>query len=235
MKIIYTILALAISFRLGTADRVPGLVGAPTEENVKPLIAPPPEASLYDVFYAKGTRVYVCNPEKTGFQHWYNVQTHAELYPTRDEEPPFDKPGNQIALMSVAPLNQTQQMASPMTTYPVIMYYPDGSWVGTDHPLKTTSREPGRAERGDGANIDDHIERAAYTSTNGYLSHARYVVRLNSLNGQVPSHASCVTKGTLESRPFEAFFMFYTDEQGFSELNREQEIWQKMVAGDFTQ
>ncbi|KAI9024912.1 hypothetical protein CLU79DRAFT_834045 [Phycomyces nitens] len=235
MKILYTILALAISARLGLADRVPNLVGAPTENDVKERISPPPEASLYEVLYAKGNRVYVCNPEKSGFQHWYNVQTHAELYPTRGEEPPFDKPGNQIALLSAAPLNQTQQMASPINTYPVVMYYPDGSWVGTGHPLSTTSREPGRAERGDDANLDDHLEKAAYASTDGYLSHARYVVRLNSLDGHVPAPSSCVTKGTLVNKPFEAFFMFYTDDQGLSDLNVEQEVWKKMVAGDFTQ
>ncbi|ORY93519.1 hypothetical protein BCR43DRAFT_527058 [Syncephalastrum racemosum] len=215
------------------ADFLPELQGAPSSQHVKERIAPPPGAKLYDVWYAKGNRIYQCNPERTGFQHWYNVQTHAFLYPTQDVQAPYERPGQEIGQLAAMPLNGTE--ADPMDTYPVIYHYPDGSWVGTSRPLATTTKEEGRVERGDAKNLDDHLEPATYTSDDGYLSHAKYVVRLNSIDGSVPAADTCTTKGLVVNKPFTAYFMFYTDDQGMQNLRREQVQWRKMVNGEFPQ
>lgn len=99
---------VSISF----ADLLPDLHGgAPSASYVKERIRPPEGSVLFDVWYAKGNRIYQCNPERTGFQHWYNVQTHAFLYPTQDNRPePFDVPGTEIGQLAAMPLNQTMQM-----------------------------------------------------------------------------------------------------------------------------
>ncbi|KAG0166309.1 hypothetical protein DFQ28_006408 [Apophysomyces sp. BC1034] len=233
MKFSIVVSALIFCASLGSADFLPELQGAPTSHDVKERIAPPADASLYEVFYAKGNRIYQCNPEKKGFQHWYNVQTHAFLYPTKDKEMPYDKPGEEIGQLSAAPLNPALQMASPPDTYPVIYYYPDGSWVGTGRPLSTTTKEEGRAERGDSVNLDDHLEQKVYTSTDGYLSHSTYVVRLNSIDGVVPPADTCTTKGLLINKPFTAYFMFYTNDEGMEKLAEEKVTWDKMVNGEF--
>lgn len=111
MKFLCTIIAAAATFSsVVLADRLAHLKGAPSAADVKERIAPPQGASLYDVWYAKGNRIYQCNPERTGFQHWYNVQTHAFLYPTDGEEPPYDKAGREIGQLAAMPLNASQQM-----------------------------------------------------------------------------------------------------------------------------
>lgn len=107
--------------------------------------------------------------------------------------------------------------------------------MGTSRPLATTTKEEGRVERGDAKNLDDHLEPATYTSDDGYLSHAKYVVRLNSIDGSVPAADTCTTKGLIVNKPFTAYFMFYTDDQGLQNLEREQVQWQKMVNGEFPQ
>ncbi|KAI8377839.1 uncharacterized protein BYT42DRAFT_593938 [Radiomyces spectabilis] len=215
--------------RMRVSPVLPNVHGAPTAQDVKDRIAPPANATLYDVWYAKGNRIYQCNPEKTGFQFWYNVQTHAFLYPTQGEEEPFEKPGREIGQLMAAPLNPDQQMASPIDTYPTIYYYPDGSWVGTTKPLATTTKEEGRAERGDANNLDDHLEPVVYRSTDGYLSHATYVIRLKSIDGSVPPKEACTTKGLVINKPFTAFFMFYTDDEGLQQLSEEKIKWNNMV------
>lgn len=116
-----------------------------------------------------------------------------------------------------------------MDVIPVIYYYPDGSWVGTSRPLATTTREEGRAERGDAANLDDHLEPAAFNSEDGYLSHAKYVVRLGSLDGAVPAPADCDMKGKTVIKPFTAYYLMYTDQQGEELLRTEHEEWQRMI------
>ncbi|ORX61375.1 hypothetical protein DM01DRAFT_1316070 [Hesseltinella vesiculosa] len=208
-----------------SADFLPSVKGVPTAADVKERIAPPEGQHLYDVWYAKGNRIYQCNPELTGFQHWYNVQTHAFLYPTAGREAPFDIDGEEIGQISAAPLNKTEQMANPVDTYPTIYYFPDGSWTASGHPLATTTKEDGRVERGDAVNLDDHLEQASYSSTNGYLSHANYVVRLQSLDGVVPAADTCKEKGAIVNKPFTAYFMAYTDEEGLAALKKEKEEW----------
>ncbi|KAI8067161.1 hypothetical protein BC940DRAFT_301435 [Gongronella butleri] len=212
------------------ADFVPELKGVPSAADVKERIAPPEGHKLYDVWYAKGNRIYQCNPEKTGFQHWYNVQTHAFLYPTNGREAPFDIDGQEIGQIAAMPLNQTAQMANPIETYPTIYYYPDGSWVASGHPVSTTTKEEGRAERGDTVNLDDHLDDARFSSTDGYLSHAKYIVRLQSLNGAVPAADTCITKGETVNKPFTAYYMVYTDNDGMSRLKEEKDAWDALAA-----
>lgn len=89
--------------------------------------------------------------------------------------------------------------------------------------------EPGRAERGDAVNLDDHLEPVVYTSQDGYLSHTKYIVRLNSLNGVPPAPNECKVKGAVVNKPFTAYFMFYTDAQGMEELQQEKAEWDRMV------
>jgi hypothetical protein len=93
------------------ADNLPHLTEtAPNATDVKERIAPPQDSHLYEVWFGKGQRIYQCNPEKAGFQHWYNVQTHALLYPTKNRAAPFDVPGSEVGQISAAPLDPEQQM-----------------------------------------------------------------------------------------------------------------------------
>jgi hypothetical protein len=119
--------------------------------------------------------------------------------------------------------------ANPVVTIPVIYNYRDGSWAGTARPSSTTSREEGRAERGDSVHLDDHIVPVTKTSTNGYLSHAKYIVRLGSLDGAVPPADHCTQKGLVVMKPFTAYFMFYTDAEGSEQIAQEEAEWQRMV------
>lgn len=116
-----------------------------------------------------------------------------------------------------------------MDTMPVIYNYRDGSWAGTARPLATTTREEGRKERGDGVHLDDHIVPVTKASTDGYLSHAKYIIRLNSLEGVVPAAETCTKKGLLINKPFTAYFMFYTDVEGMQQLSEEEVEWKEMV------
>jgi hypothetical protein len=111
MKLLITAAILSVTIPFTLADYLPALAGvAPDASHVKQRIAPPANATLYDVYYAKGNRIYQCNPELKGFQHWYNVQTHAFLYPTKGQQAPFDIEGREIAQLAAAPLNPDQQM-----------------------------------------------------------------------------------------------------------------------------
>ncbi|CDH54971.1 hypothetical protein RO3G_10343 [Lichtheimia corymbifera JMRC:FSU:9682] len=228
MKFLATLGAILPCLALVSADFLPDVHNAaPGASNVKERIRPPEGMSAYDVFYAKGQRVYQCNPERTGFQHWYSVQTLGSLYPTKDRQPPFDLAGSEVGSISVAPLNSS--VADPMDVIPVIYYYPDGSWVGTSRPLATTTREEGRAERGDAGNLDDHLEPAAFNSEDGYLSHAKYVVRLGSLDGAVPAPEDCDIKGKTVIKPFTAYYLMYTNQEGEELLRTEREEWNRMI------
>ncbi|KAI8144120.1 hypothetical protein BJV82DRAFT_644218 [Fennellomyces sp. T-0311] len=219
---------LATFSSVALADILPDVHGAaPSSANVKESLRPPEGYQAYDVLYAKGNRIYQCNPERTGFMHWYNVQTHAFLYPTKDRNEPFDLPGQEIGQLAAAPLNGTE--ADPAHTIPVMYYYPDGSWVGTTHPLKTTTMEEGRAERGDANNLDDHLEPVVYTSDDGYFSHAKYVVRLGSMDGLRPTPEECSYKGKLINKSFSAYFLVYTDQEGEEQLRSEKEAWDALV------
>lgn len=95
-----------------SADFMPGLEKGqvPTSVHVKERIAPPKDQQLYNVFYAKGHRIYQCNPERRRFMRWYNVQNQAFLYATKGKTAPFDVPGNEIGQMNSAPMNKTLQM-----------------------------------------------------------------------------------------------------------------------------
>lgn len=117
-----------------------------------------------------------------------------------------------------------------MDTTPVIYNYRDGSWAGTTRPMATTTKEEGRAARGDNVHLDDHIVPVTKSSTDGYLSHAKYIVRLNSIEGVVPAAELCTTKGLLINKPFTAYFMFYTDADGLQQLATEEAEWKKMVS-----
>ncbi|KAI8970297.1 hypothetical protein BDF20DRAFT_1003520 [Mycotypha africana] len=230
MKFLSATTTVLLSVSAVLADFLPQLANrAPTQADVKERIAPPANATLFDVWYAKGNRIYQCNPELTGFLHWYNVQTHAFLYATNGEEAPFDKPGREIGQIAAAPLNPEQQMANPIDTTPVIYAYTDGSWAGTTRPTATTTKEEDRIERGDGVHLDDHVVPVSKSSTDGYLSHAKYIVRLGSMNGAVPAPEECVRKGLLINQPFTAYFMFYTDNEGLALLNEERAEWERMV------
>lgn len=111
MKLFITAAILSVTAPFAFADFLPALASvAPDSSFVKERIAPPTNATLFDVYFARGNRIYQCNPEKKGFQHWYNVQTHAFLYPTRGEVAPFDREGKEIGQLSAAPLNPEQQM-----------------------------------------------------------------------------------------------------------------------------
>ncbi|KAI9484964.1 hypothetical protein BDB00DRAFT_983480 [Zychaea mexicana] len=226
MKFLTTALIATLS-SVALADILPDVHGAPSAAYVKESLRPPEGNNAYDVLYAKGNRVYQCNPERTGFQHWYNVQTHAFLYPTKERKEPFDLPGLEIGQVAMAPLNGTQ--ADPLDPVPVMTYYPDGSWVGTTRPLKTTTLEEGRAERGDAGNLDDHLEPVVYTSDDGYFSHAKYIVRLGSLDGVRPAAEDCTYKGKLVNKPFTAFFLLYTNQEGEENLVKEKEAWDQLV------
>jgi hypothetical protein len=96
-----------------SADFMPGLKKGevPTSQHVKESISPPKEQQLYNVFYAKGHRIYQCNPERRRFMRWYNVQNQAFLYATKGKTAPFDVPGNEVGQLSSAPMNQTLQMS----------------------------------------------------------------------------------------------------------------------------
>ncbi|KAI7904433.1 uncharacterized protein BX663DRAFT_485248 [Cokeromyces recurvatus] len=221
-------LPLAISFVC--ADYLPELVNnAPSIANVKERISPPNNMTVFDVWFARGNRIYQCNPELTGFQHWYNVQTQAYLYPTQRQEAPFDVQGREIGQLNAAPLDPLQQMANPLDTMPVIYSYREGSWVSTGRPLATTTLEEGRVERGDNIHLDDHLTPVIRTSTNGYLSHTRYIVRIGSLDGVVPAAGDCVRKGSLVNKPFTAYYMFYTDDEGLNALEQEHIEWERLV------
>ncbi|CEP11987.1 hypothetical protein [Parasitella parasitica] len=231
MKFYITAAILSISFQLAFADYLPALLNvAPNSADVKERIAPPANATLYDVWYGKGRRVYQCNPEKKGFQHWYSVQTHAFLYPTKGEQAPFDIAGKEIGQIAAAPLNPEHQEANPIDTMPVIYNYKDGSWLGTGRPSATTTKEEGRAERGDSVHLDDHFAVVSKSSTDGYLSHAKYLVRLASTDGVMPPPEHCTQKGMIVSKPFSAYFMFYTDAEGVEDLAKEKVEWERMVA-----
>ncbi|KAI9485427.1 MAG: hypothetical protein EXX96DRAFT_545044, partial [Benjaminiella poitrasii] len=230
MKFLRNIAILSLAVPYVFADYLPELVNAaPNAANVKERIAPPANMTLFDVWYAKGNRIYQCNPELTGFQHWYNVQTHAYLYPTQGQQAPFDVFGREIGQIDAAPLDPNQQMANPLDTQPVIYSYREGSWVATGRPLATTTLEEGRVARGDSIHLDDHLTRAVKSSTNGYLSHTRYVVRVGSLDGVVPASGDCVQKGLLVNKPFTAYFMLYTDNEGLESIQQENAEWERMV------
>lgn len=77
--------------------------------------------------------------------------------------------------------------------------------------------------------MDDHIAPVVKSSTDGYLSHAKYIVRLNSYEGVVPPAETCTKKGLLINKPFTAYFMFYTDSQGVEQLAEEKVQWEEMV------
>ncbi|KAL9554522.1 hypothetical protein MBANPS3_002772 [Mucor bainieri] len=230
MKLFITAAILSVIVPFTLADFLPSLLtAAPTGSDVKERITPPANATLYDVWYAKGRRVYQCNPEKKGFQHWYTVQTHALLYPTKGEHAPFDVEGKEVGQMAAAPLNPEHQEANPIDTTPVIYNYRDGSWLGTGRPEATTTKEEGRAERGDSVHLDDHYATVSKSSTDGYLSHAKYVVRLGSVDGVVPPPDHCTQKGMVVSKPFNAYFMFYTDAEGVDQIAEEKKEWERMV------
>ncbi|KAI8338458.1 hypothetical protein BC941DRAFT_350963 [Chlamydoabsidia padenii] len=214
------------------ADFVPELAKGeiPTAHHVKESISPPKDQQLYNVFYAKGNRIYQCNPEKRRFMRWYNVQTQAFLYPTKGRTAPFDVPGFEIGQITAAPLNKTQQMSDPEELYTTAYYYPDGSWYATGHPVAGTSQEEGRTERGDaGVNLDDHLTRTAWTSTDGYFSHADYVVRLNALDGAHPDKTACTVKGSVLVRPFTAYMMLYAGPEKILALEKEEAEWNALV------
>ncbi|KAK4520498.1 ADP-ribosylation factor protein 3 [Mucor velutinosus] len=230
MKFFITAAILSVAVPFTLADFLPSLLNAaPTSSDVKERIAPPANATLYDVWYAEGRRVYQCNPELKGFLHWYNVQTQAFLYPTNGEQAPFDVAGKEVGQMSAAPLNPEHQEANPIDTTPVIYYYKDGSWLGTGRPLVTTTKEEGREERGDSVHLDDHLAAVSKSSTDGYLSHAKYIVRLGSIDGVVPPADDCTQKGMLVTKPFNAYYMFYTDAEGVNQLAEEKKEWERMV------
>lgn len=113
---------------------------------------------------------------------------------------------------------------------PVIYNYKDGSWLGTGRPDATTTKEEGRAERGDSVHLDDHVVAVSKSSTDGYLSHAKYLVRLGSTDGVMPPSDHCTQKGMVVSKPFNAYFMFYADAEGVDQLAEEKVEWDKMVA-----
>jgi hypothetical protein len=111
MKFFTTAAILSVTIPFTLADYLPALSNkAPDTSDVKERITPPNNTTLYDVYFARGNRIYQCNPELKGFQHWYNVQTHAFLYPTKGKEAPFDGEGKEIGQLSAAPLNPEQQM-----------------------------------------------------------------------------------------------------------------------------
>ncbi|KAI9247851.1 hypothetical protein BY458DRAFT_560249 [Sporodiniella umbellata] len=229
MKLVAVLLSTVV-FQSVLGDFLPELVSiAPTEAQVKPSLLPPEGHKLFDVFHAKGNRIYQCNPEKKGFQHWYSVQTHAFLYPTKNRQAPFDIPGQEIGQLSVAPINENQLQSNPIDVAPVIYYYPDGSWVSTGRPIKTTSMEMTPAERIKAQHLDDHLTNVAKSTTDGYLSHTKYMVRLNSMDGVAPKAEECTTKGMVINKPFSAYFMFYTDADGESKLAQEKIAWDQMA------
>lgn len=111
MKFTLSAAIFSITLPFTLADFLPALSDvAPDASHVKQRIAPPANNTLYDVYYAKGNRIYQCNPELKGFQHWYNVQTHAFLYPTKGYKAPFDIEAREIGQLAAAPLNPEQQM-----------------------------------------------------------------------------------------------------------------------------
>ncbi|KAI9302414.1 hypothetical protein BJ944DRAFT_167332 [Cunninghamella echinulata] len=205
----------------------------PGSLDVKESLQPPEGHRLYDVWYGKGNRFYQCNPEKDGFERWYNVQTHTFLYATKGKSAPYDIEGTEIGQLSIAPLNitqgQQQQKSDPMDIYSTFYYLPDGSWTSSARPLSTTSREKDRAERGDKDNLDDHLTKTLFSSSEGYLSHAKYIVRLNTLDGARPDNNACTEKGMVVNKPFTAYYMLYTDQPNAESLQREQSSWKALV------
>lgn len=77
--------------------------------------------------------------------------------------------------------------------------------------------------------MDDHYATVSKSSTDGYLSHAKYIVRLGSTDGVVPPPDHCTQKGMVVSKPFSAYFMFYTDAEGTNQLAEESKEWERMV------
>jgi hypothetical protein len=77
--------------------------------------------------------------------------------------------------------------------------------------------------------LDDHIAPVIKSSTDGYLSHAKYIVRLGSLDGVVPPAEHCVEKGMIVNKPFTAYFMLYTDDEGYTKVSEELAEWNRMV------
>ncbi|CAO3644293.1 unnamed protein product [Cunninghamella blakesleeana] len=207
--------------------------GVPGSTDVKESIHPPENTRLYDVWYGKGNRFYQCNPEKDGFERWYNVQTHAFFYETKGKSGPYDIEGTEIGQLAVAPLNNgTQNIESkpdPMDIYSTFYYLPDGSWTASGRPLSTTSREKDRAERGDKDNLDDHLTKTLFSSKDGYLSHAKYIVRLNTLDGARPDNEACTEKGKVVNKPFSGYYLFYADDASNEALQREQSAWKALV------
>lgn len=77
--------------------------------------------------------------------------------------------------------------------------------------------------------MDDHFATVSKSSTDGYLSHAKYIVRLGSTDGVMPPSDHCTQKGMVVSKPFSAYFMFYTDAEGVGQLAEEKKEWERMV------
>ncbi|KAG1444117.1 hypothetical protein G6F56_010425 [Rhizopus delemar] len=224
--------ALLSTFALQTvfADYLSDLgSNAPTQAQVKASLSPPAGHTVFDVFYAKGNRIYQCNPEKKGFQHWYSVQTHAFLYPTQGKQAPYDQQGQEIGQLSIAPLSNNPTQSNPNDVVPVMYYYPDGSWLGSARPIATTSMEMGLAERLKAQHLDDHLVSVTKNTVDGYFSHAKYVVRLNTMDGMAPRAEECVTKGQVVNKPFTAYFLLYTDSEGLVQLAQEKVAWDQMV------
>lgn len=110
MKFYITAAILSATLPFTLADFIPALSDtAPDTTYISERISPPANAMLYDVWYGKGTRVYQCNPEKKGFQRWYNVQTHTILYSTKGEQAPYDIAGKEVGQLAAAPLNPEHQ------------------------------------------------------------------------------------------------------------------------------
>ncbi|KAG1141655.1 hypothetical protein G6F37_010126 [Rhizopus arrhizus] len=226
----FTVTTALVILQTVLADLLPELgSNAPTQIHVKNKLIPPPGHDLYDVFYAKGNRIYQCNPEKKGYQHWYSVQTHAFLYPTKDRQAPYDVFGTEIGQLTIAPLSGDNQMSNPLDTVAVMYYYPDGSWAGSSRPMATTSMDKGLAERIRAQHLDDHLVSVSKSTVDGYMSHAKYIVRLNTLDGTPPPAEECTIKGTVINKPFTAYFMLYTDSDGIVNLAKEKVVWDKMV------
>lgn len=77
--------------------------------------------------------------------------------------------------------------------------------------------------------MHDYVVATARASTSGYLSHAKYVVRLGSTDGTMPPANHCTQKGMVVSKPYTAYFMFYVDPEGVDRLAQEKVEWERMV------
>lgn len=62
------------------------------------------------------------------------------------------------------------------------------------------------------------------------MSHAKYLVRLGSTDGTMPPANHCTQKGMVVSKPYSAYFMFYSDAEGVSKLAEEKVEWERMIA-----